>query len=99
MQSFKAFMVSCLRTDFTNSHNLVTRDTDGIFESVAIPELEQRHIKTDVCWVQLSVIGHFVKKAREMFNVIHGLNYFELNNVRSELTLFSLRILSISFSA
>ena len=38
---FEAFVVGCLRTYFTDAHNLITIYADGVFEAVAVPKLEQ----------------------------------------------------------
>ena len=64
-------MIGCFGTDFTYSHDLITRYTDWIFESIAIPELEQRHVQTDVCWIECFVNGDFFEEAGEVFDVVH----------------------------
>ena len=92
-------MIGGLGTYFADAHNFIAGNTDGVFEPVAIPELKQGHIEADMCRIQLPVIGDFFEKTSKVLDVIHDQNYFELNNVRSELTLFSSRILSISVCA
>jgi len=44
-------MIGCLGADFADSHYLITVNTYGVFETVAVPELEQCHVKADMGWV------------------------------------------------
>ena len=72
VQGLEAFVVSRLGTDLAYAHDLVARDADRVAEAVAVPELEQGNIKADVGGVQQPVLGHFVKEAGEVLDVIHG---------------------------
>ena len=81
-------MIGCFRADFTYPHYFITRNTNWIFEPTAIPELKQRHIQTDVCWIECFVGSHFLEKSCEMFYVIHLTSHFGLNKLGEASTLF-----------
>jgi hypothetical protein len=50
-------------TDFANSHYLITINTYWVFEAVAIPELEQGHIQTYVCWIERFIDCNLLEKS------------------------------------
>jgi len=56
-------VVGCLRAYFTYSHYLIAIDANGVFESVAIPELEQGDVQADVCRIEGVVDGYFFEEA------------------------------------
>ncbi len=56
-------MICCLGADFADSHYLITIDADWVFESIAIPKLEQGHVKADMGWIQGFVTYYFFEEA------------------------------------
>lgn len=71
MQVLQAFMIGCFGTDFAYSHHLIAIDTDWIFEAVAVPKLEQGHVKADMGRVERLVEGDLFKEAGKVLDVIH----------------------------
>ena len=96
MQIPKTFMVSGHRTDFADAHNFVSGNTNWISEPVYVPKLEQGDVQTYMRWIEHFILGHFIKEASEVFDVIHDSNYLALNKFCSELTLFRSNTFSIS---
>lgn len=72
VQSFQTFVISCFGTDLADSHKLVTGNTYWVFEPVTVPKLEQRDVQTNVGGIKRFVFSHFIEKACEVFNIIHG---------------------------
>ena len=64
-------MIGCFGTYFTDAHDLIAAYADGVFETVAVPKLEQCYVQTNVGWVQGSVEGYFFEEACEVFYVVH----------------------------
>lgn len=70
IQFFDASMVGGFGPDLRILHNFIPIDKEFRFKVVSVPELEQRHIKTDMCWVQSAVLGELDKYTIQMFDII-----------------------------
>ena len=51
-------------------HDFIPVNKEFRFKIVGIPELEQRHIKTDMGWVKSAVFGELPKNPIEMFYIV-----------------------------
>lgn len=65
-----ASMIGGFGPDLGILHNFTPVDKEFRFKEVVVPELEQRHIKTDMGWVQPAVLGELSKNPIEVFYIV-----------------------------
>jgi len=65
-----ASMVGGFGSDLGTLHNFIPVNKEFRFKVVSVPELEQGYIKTDMGWVQSTILGELLKNPIEVLDVI-----------------------------
>jgi hypothetical protein len=65
-----ASMVGGFGPDLGILHNFITVDKEFRFKVIGVPELEQGYIKSDMGWVQSTILGELPENPIEVFDII-----------------------------
>ncbi len=68
------FVVSTLRANFRELHDLSAVDKKNVWKAIEIPQLEERHVQTDMAGIETGIFGKELKDPVQVLDVIDVLH-------------------------